>query len=38
MSENGVGIYAQSLGGKAMVAFNSSTTNPTADFRNNLSF
>jgi hypothetical protein len=37
ISENGVGVYAQSSGGKAMVAFNSSTTNPTADFRNNLS-
>jgi hypothetical protein len=37
ISENGVAVYAQSLGGKAMVAFNSSTTNPTADFRNNLS-
>ncbi len=35
-SENGVGVYAQSLGGKAIVGFNSSTTNATADFRNNL--
>lgn len=36
ISENGVGVYAQSLSGKAIAGFNSSTTNATADFRNNL--
>jgi hypothetical protein len=35
-SENSVGVFAQSLNGKALVAFNNSTANPTVDFTNGL--
>jgi hypothetical protein len=35
-SENSVGVFAQSLNGKALVAFNNTTTNPTVDFTNGL--
>jgi hypothetical protein len=35
-SENGVGVFAQSLNGKALVGFTNSTTQPAAEFTNNL--
>ncbi len=34
-SENGVGVFAQSLNGKALVGFTNSTTQPAAEFTNN---
>jgi hypothetical protein len=35
-SENGVGVFAQSLNGKALSAFTNSTTQPAAAFTNNV--
>jgi hypothetical protein len=36
ISENGVGLFAQSLNGKALAGFTNSTTQPAAEFTNNV--